>query len=132
MSGKRRVPAGKRRPGRPLKWTPTAREELLIKLQEYIDTHDIPILKEFASMNHILSTQLYEYAELSDGIKACHEKKEVGLEREMLSDSAKGRVAGYIFSLKQLGWTDKQEVEHSGEMAYRVIPAEIPTADDQH
>jgi len=115
----------KRKPGHPVtKWTPTAREELLDKLREYIDDNDIPILSEFASRNHVRRQSLYELTELSDTIRECVEKKEAGLERLMLTGKA---VQGCIFSLKQLGWRDKQEIEHSGEMTYRVLPAEIPT-----
>ena len=95
------------------KWTPTAREELLDALMAYVDDTEIPILAEFAVQNHVRRQALYEFAELSDAIKEAVEKKEAGLERLMLTGKA---TTGCIFSLKQLGWKDTHDVEHSGNL----------------
>lgn len=101
-------------PGHPVtRWTPEARQELLQKLQAYIEENDIPILLEFAAHEHVRRQTLYELEELSDAIKECIDKKESGLERLMIS--GKSNVAtGCIFSLKQLGWKDTVSLEHSG------------------
>lgn len=102
----------KRKPGHPVtRWTPEEREALNAKLEAYVDAEDIPILAEFAVQNNIRRQTLYELPELSDTVKKCVEKKEVGLERLMLTGKA---VTGCIFSLKQLGWKDTQTIEHSG------------------
>ena len=101
-----------RKPGRPVKWTPTAREELLDKLQQYVDETEIPILAEFAYQNKVTRTQLYTFDELTYTIKLCMEKKESQLERKALERTIDHTMA--IFSLKQLGWKDTQTIEHKG------------------
>ncbi|MDD5547127.1 MAG: hypothetical protein PHO67_08255 [Candidatus Omnitrophica bacterium] len=121
----------KRKVGHPVtRWTPTARENLLDALLKYIDANDIPILTEFAFLNRVHRSQLYELEELSDAIKLCIEKKEAGLERLMLSGKP-NTTTGCIFSLKQLGWKDTQSIEHTGavdpvqEMTYEQRQAYI-------
>jgi hypothetical protein len=94
------------------RWTPTAREALLDALIVYVDSHDIPILAEFAFLNHVNRTSLYEFPELSDAIKTLIAKKESALER-ILYTRVEGSIAGVIFGLKQLGWKDTQSIEHS-------------------
>ena len=110
----------KKKTGHPVtKWTPIAREKLLQAMRKYINRHTIPILAEFAYKNHVSRTHLYDYKELADAIKMCHDKKEAGLERLMLS--GKPHVStGCIFSLKQLGWKDRQEIEHSGSISLTI------------
>jgi len=103
-----------RKPGRPIKWTPTAREELLDKLQQYVDETEIPILAEFAYQNHMNRSQLYHYDELSNAIDECREKKEAQLERLALTNKISRSMAA--FSLKQLGWKDRIDLEHSGNI----------------
>jgi len=105
-----------RKPGRPVKWTPTAREELLDKLQQYVDETEIPILAEFAYQNHMNRSQLYHYDELSNAIEECREKKEAQLERLALTNKISRAMAA--FSLKQLGWKDTQSIEHSGSIDF--------------
>lgn len=106
----------KRKPGHPVtRWTPTARGKLLEALREYIDANEIPILAEFAYKNHVCRENLYTFDELKYTIKELIAKKETGLERRMIS-GVPGVATGCIFSLKQLGWTDKQEIEHSGKL----------------
>ena len=81
-----------------------------------------PILAEFALTLDITREHLYLLARenpvLHDAIAHCHAAKEVGLERTICSGLCPPAFG--IFSLKQLGWTDKQEVAHTG------IPAEVP------
>lgn len=84
------------------------------RLEEYTEKTKIPILAEFAYQNRIARQELYAHPELADAIKELIDKKEFGLERLMLSGKP-GVAAGCIFSLKQLGWKDKQEVEHTGK-----------------
>lgn len=103
-----------KRCGRPVKWTATIIEELKIKLEEYTDGTDIPILADFCTKNKVLKQRLYERHELSDSIKMLIQKKEANLELGCLTNAINPTMA--IFSLKQLGWSDKTEVkaEHSG------------------
>lgn len=62
-------------------------------------------------------TSLYEYekeSEFSDTIKTARSRCEEFIESNGMSGNIPPAVA--IFSLKNYGWTDKQEVEHSGNM----------------
>lgn len=95
----------------PKKYTPKKIEEINEKLEQYIDETDIPIVAEFAYQNNISRQRLYDLKsnELKKLMERLIAKKEAGLERLMLS--GKPNVAtGCIFSLKQLGWKDRQEI----------------------
>lgn len=82
--------------------------EILAKLEKYINETNIPIVAEFAYLNKIRRQFLYENKELSDAIKTLIDKKEAQLERGGLDKTIDKTMA--IFSLKQLGWKDVQEV----------------------
>ena len=56
-------------------------DDLLKKLQEYIDKTNIPIVAEFAYLNDVSRQHLYENKELSYAIKKLIDKKEAQLER---------------------------------------------------
>ena len=81
-------------------------------LADYIDNTEIPILAEFAYQNNVSRNALYDYDEFSTLIKRCIDKKESQLERKALDNDVNTTMA--IFSLKQLGWRDKHDVEHTG------------------
>jgi ubiquinone/menaquinone biosynthesis C-methylase UbiE len=101
--------------GRPRKYDPS---ELAEKLNKYTDETKIPIVAEFCYLNDVRREYLYEIArdfpELSYAIKRCVEKKETQLEKLALAGEVNVTMA--VFSLKQLGWRDRQEIEHSGEV----------------
>ena len=61
---------------------------------------------------------MYDYDEFSALRKRAIDKKEAQLERMALSGDVDKTMA--IFSLKQLGWSDKQQVEHSGGVTINV------------
>ena len=84
-------------------------DELVTKLKEYIDNNDIPIIAEFAYLNDIPRSSLYDQPELSTLLKKLICKKEANLEKGILSNQI--NTAGGIFSLKQLGWKDRQTIE---------------------
>jgi hypothetical protein len=100
--------------GRKVKYTPELNLEIKLKLEKYINSTDIPIIAEFCYKNHVRKQRLYEIHKLSDSIKELIEKKEAQLEKLALNGEIDKTMA--IFSLKQLGWTDKTEIEHSGDM----------------
>lgn len=100
--------------GRPRKYNDKQVKAIIKKLEKYIKENDIPIIAEFAYKNNILKTTLYEYAEFATLLKKAIAKKESNLERGLLHNRL--NAAGAIFSLKQLGWRDKQDISHSGEM----------------
>jgi len=98
-----------RKRGRPRKHD---RVDLRKKLIEYIESNEIPIFTEFCVQQKTPRSTLYEMDELKDLIRQCEEKKESALER--LALEGKINVTQAIFSLKQLGWRDKQHLEHTG------------------
>ena len=117
---------GAKRPvGHPVtRWTPKALSDLNTKLLQYIRDTDIPIIAEFAYLNDVRRQFLYESPALADSIKKCTEKKESQLERMSLKGEVNTTQA--IFSLKQLGWTDRQEIKHGGSLRiqYEVVDAD--------
>lgn len=110
--------------GRPLKYTGKYLQEIKKKFEKYIKENDIPIIAEFAYKNDIPRQKLYEFEELNDTIKRCIDKKETNLEKGVLS--GKLNAAMGIFSLKQLGWSDKQEILNQGSIELK-ITREIKT-----
>jgi len=99
--------------GRKVKYTKDYLNEINEKLNKYIDEEDIPILAEFAYLNNIPRQKLYEFKELNDAIKKAITKKEANLEKGGLTGSINITMA--IFSLKQLGWKDRHDIEHTGK-----------------
>lgn len=95
---------------RPREWD---RAALLEELWQYIDSHDIPIIAEFASLCGLHRQQLYDMPELSDALKVCTSKKEGALESKALKGDINCPMA--IFSLKQLGWSDRTEQTLRGD-----------------
>ena len=78
-------------------------------LSIYINNSDIPIIAEFAYMNDIPRQTLYDYDEFSTLRKKCIDKKESQLEKLGLLGDVNSTMA--IFSLKQIGWSDKPKEE---------------------
>lgn len=97
----------KKKVGAPVtKWTAEYLKSMESKIIDYTNKTKIPILAEFAYTHNVLREQLYQYPELSYAIKRLMTKKESQLEKYGLSKN--NTMA--IFSLKQLGWTDKNEI----------------------
>lgn len=92
-------------------WTKKKVEEVKGQMDDYIEKTAIPIFAEFAYQNDYNRSQLYQIEGLSNTIKKMMLKKEAQLEKMALAHKAP--TAMCIFSLKQLGWTDKQEIQHS-------------------
>lgn len=95
--------------GRPPKYNKNEIEEIKSKLESYIKKTNIPIIAEFAYKNDIPRVSLYDYKEFSTLLKKLIDKKETNLERDGLDKSKFTPM--HAFSLKQLGWRDKQEKE---------------------
>jgi len=96
--------------GHPVEYTEERLNEIIDLMEDYIENTDIPIVAEFAYINRIRRQALYEHKELSDTIKRMIDKKEFQLEKKALDNDINSTFA--IFSLKQIGWRDKQEIEH--------------------
>lgn len=85
------------------------RAKLLKSLEEYVQNTEIPIFKEWCSFNGLLAQTVMAWPEFKELHDLCIGKKEAGLERASLNGAVNNTQA--IFSLKQLGWRDKQEVD---------------------
>ena len=94
---------------RPRSRTQTQDEELFDRFKKYIDNTTLPIIAEFAYMNDIERQYLYDNEMFSTLLKKCIAKKEANLEKGALTGKLNPSMA--IFSLKQLGWKDKKEVD---------------------
>ncbi len=94
--------------GRPKKYTPAVLKKIIAKLVAYIKSEEIPIIAEFAYKNNFGRQMLYEHIELSDTIKKLISKKEANLEKLALVGAINPTMA--IFSLKQLGWSDRHDM----------------------
>lgn len=87
-------------------------DDLIRGADEYIEKAEPPIIAEYAHLHGITRCYLYQLAEnnsdLSNTIKKISEAKEVKLEKNALNGKYQPTMA--IFSLKQLGWKDVQDV----------------------
>jgi hypothetical protein len=90
------------------RWTPEYLELIRSQLDAYRKATPIPCLKDFCDGHDIHCPRLYEHEELSEAIKLCVQKREVGLEKQGLSGAS---VTFCIFALKQLGWKDTHSIE---------------------
>lgn len=112
-----------RKDGR-VKRSPEEIAQLVKDFDKYIDDNTIPIICEFAYQHRMSKSSMYDIPELVEPIKIAITKKEANLEKGMLA--GKLPPAPTIFSLKQLGWSDRNEVKIT-EKIYKVIPIqEIP------
>lgn len=118
--------------GRPKKYTREVVDAILASFLAYIEAEDIPIISEFAYKNNLYKQQMYdfgqEFPEFSAALKKCISKKEANLERGALSGEVNVSMA--IFSLKQVGWSDKSETTHLGNAAFPIVIAKPRTRDD--
>lgn len=104
--------AGKVTPGKQdfqVEYTPEKIAELCKKFEQFIENEDIPIVVKFAYLNRIPRETLYEIPELKELTKRCIMKKEYALEEGGLTNKLNNRIVQ--FSLSQIGWSNKQEVE---------------------
>lgn len=94
-------------------------ENLVALLDKYTNDTDIPILKEVCYQNYLNYDTIMKYQRtdelLMQSIKRLLYKKESQLERKGLNKEIDRTVA--IFSLKQLGWKDRQEISFGEEQA---------------
>jgi hypothetical protein len=90
------------------KYTDKQIEDIKSQLEKYINDNEIPIVAEFAYQNNIPRTTLYEI--VPSLLKSLIDKKESQLEKLALNAKVNATMA--IFSLKQMGWRDRHEVEN--------------------
>ena len=105
--------------GRPQEYD---REALAQEFAQYIDSTDIPIIAEFAYQHHIDMSCFYDWPQFTNLLKECVQKKQSALERKALKQDVNVTMA--IFSLKQMGWSDKQETTLKGDQAHPIVVSE--------
>lgn len=66
----------------------------------------------------------YDY-EKREGFSYTIKKARLFIENEYEEMLAVGNTTGAIFALKNFGWVDKQEIEHSGQMIIHVDNADL-------
>lgn len=114
--------------GKPIKYTYKFKVKLLEKFVKYIDTTEYPTMPDFCVKNSIAKQRVYDFSTDTnlteedrqnqplgiyylDCIKRMNDKQEAFLEENGLVERI--NVPFAIFKLKQLGWTDKQQIDHS-------------------
>ena len=108
--------------GRPPIYTAKKKKEIIDKLEKYIEQTAIPIVAEFAYQNDIRKSTLYDFEEFSHSMKKLIAKKEAQLEKLALAGKVNPTFA--IFSLKQVGWSDKMQTENVNVNKTKVIVIE--------
>lgn len=100
-------------------------ENIAEMLEKYVDEAEIPVLAEFAYKNNFTRDYIYTLAKtdqrLFNAIKKCTTKKEAVLELGTLMGKYEKTMA--IFSLKQLGWSDRVEQDHDNSKVDDLINA---------
>lgn len=89
------------------------KEYIIDKLEEYIEETELPIFKEVCYLNNWCDDYIYQLSlkdeDIARTIKKLRQKKESELERGGLTGKYSHTMA--IFSLKQLGWKDRVELD---------------------
>lgn len=98
--------------GRPVEFTPERIQDIIEKMEEYIEKNDIPIVAEFAYQNDLRRAVLYEMPDFSYTLQKLVNKKEAQLEKLGLFNVVNASMAK--FSLAQMGWSEKQETKVDG------------------
>lgn len=103
---------------------------MLADVDNYIETANPPIVAEFAHKHGITRSYLYHLADKLDEEKGCKdlkhaikrisEAKEIMLEKKCLEGEYNSSMS--IFSLKQLGWKDQQQIEEDRHITVTFAP----------
>ena len=94
-------------------------EVIAENLEKYVEESNDPIIEEFCYLNKICKETIYRHAKecerLANAIKRCHIKQEVLTVRKAEAGEINATFAIFKLKQKRFGWTDKQEIETSGE-----------------
>jgi hypothetical protein len=105
--------------GRPPEWTPQVIEEFADALMDWAQTDDAKFLETFCKQHRTYPQKLSELAAKSPKFSESLKAAKAACAHNMAQITMLGACppAFGIFALKQHGWTDRQEVAHSGEIA---------------
>lgn len=123
----------KNRGGRPIEWTGERIDALGDALVRWARLHTSCYLESFCAQNHTYPQKLTELAALSEKFSESLKVAKSSIAAHIAEATAGGEMppAFGIFALKQRGWTDKHEVEHSGEIkGSSVIEIHLPAKRD--
>lgn len=100
-------------------------EELEEKIHEYFEDcktrEKVMTYTGFAYALGFLSRQsIWEYSKRKDEFSLPIKRAMLRIEQDYEERLASGSPAGAIFALKNRGWSDKQEIEHSGETTHTI------------
>jgi hypothetical protein len=120
----------KNKGGRPLKYTP---EDVIPKVEKYLEStpdEELTITGLALACGFCTRQMLDEYVK-HDGFGDVLKRARLRVEQSYERTCRTGRnPAGSIFPLKQMGWKDKQEIEHSGGVSINMVERLTPDTDD--
>jgi hypothetical protein len=94
-------------------------EVIAKQLDSYIENSEDPMIEEFCLINKMSKDTIYrldkECDALAYAIKKCSIKQEIRTVRKAESGEINTTFAIFKLKQKRFGWTDKQEIETSGE-----------------
>jgi hypothetical protein len=117
--------------GRPVEWTDERIEELAESLWIWCQEHTACYLETFCAQQRTYPQKLSELATRSPKFSEALKVAKASCASHLAEATAGGEVppAFGIFALKQHGWKDRQEVEHTGEITSKVVQVELPKKD---
>ena len=106
--------------GRPRKYKNP--EEMQVKIDQYFKETDLPTITGLAlALDFTSRADLINYEGYSEDFYYTIKKAKLKVENSYEISLRKHGRAGDMFGLKNFGWSDKQEVEHSGEITSKVV-----------
>lgn len=109
-------------------------DELADKLMDYINNSDDPMIEEFCYNEHVNKDTIYRLEKnnerLSDAIKRCHVKQEILTVRGVQNGTINPTFGIFKLKQKRFGWSDKQEVEMSGNLNLTIEDQLLELVDD--
>lgn len=98
--------------GRPRKYSAEQIEEIMEKMEQYIEEAPIPILDEFAYRNNIKNDTFRNYKEFSELKEKLFQKKKAQLQKMGLANKTNSTITKLLLS--HHGIRERQEIEHQG------------------
>lgn len=114
--------------GAPKEWTKERIEALADQLDQWSQGDDAQFLETFCKAHRTYPQRLSEFAKENPKFAEVLKVAKASCAASMAQATFDGACppAFGIFALKQHGWTDKQEIEHSGEIKSTVTQVELP------
>lgn len=93
--------------------------EIAEKLERYIETKEVPSISGFCAQIGVSRQYLHNHPDFDYLREKLLTKKEAALEEKALAGEVNTGMA--IFSLKQLGWSDRVDHHHDGEVGHTFV-----------